>query len=166
MTSTSECTVNNKDSLEVKVSFPIYLIGFMSFISWIVFCIFGGIGLSAFPLDYFYDFCTRPKKRNMNEMIDLKGQILSNVQKVKVLAADLKQLESNGANKKFFLSHDKREYNDKLTKLRVATYILDKDHKMFKIQTELNDTHVFYFYLGLVIGFVGMIISLAWLVHM
>lgn len=138
----------------------------MSFISWIVFCIFGGIGLSAFPLDYFYDFFTRPKKRNMNEMIDLKGQILSNVQKVKVLAGDLKQLENSGANKKFFLSHDKREYNDKLTKLRAATYILDKDHKMFKIQTELNNTHVFYFYLGLVIGFVGTILSLAWLIHM
>ncbi len=138
----------------------------MSFISWIIFCVFGGIGLSAFPLDFFYDFCTRPKKRTLDEMVDMKAQIILNAQRVKGLSNDVKQLEQEGANKKFFMSGDKRIYNDKLLKLRAATYLLDKEYKMYKIQTGLNDELVCQYYLGIVIGVVGSIISLAWLLHM
>jgi len=37
--------------LKVDVSFIIYIIGFLSFISWFIFVLFGGIGLAAIPLD-------------------------------------------------------------------------------------------------------------------
>ena len=165
-TSSNKCTRDETQTLELEVSFPIYLIGFMSFISWILFCVFGGIGLSAVPLDFFYDFCTRPKKRNIDEMMDIKAQIILNAQKIKGLASDVKELESTGVQKKFFMSADKRVYSDKLTKLRAATYVLDKEYKMFKIQTGLNDELICQYYLGLVLGIFSAIISLLWFIHM
>ena len=138
----------------------------MSFISWFLFCVFGGIGIAAIPLDFFYDFCTRPKRRTMDQMIEAKQKIILNAQKLKLLAADLKESDSKGINTKFFFSSEKRIYNDKMTKLRAATYILNKEYHMYKIQTELNDKTIFFYYLGLLLGIITTLISLAWFIHM
>lgn len=138
----------------------------MSFISWILFCIFGGIGIPALPLDLFYDFCTRPKRRTLDEMMNLKEQIIVNTKRVKNLALDCKEMENKDFHKGFFLSKNKRVYNDSLTKLRAATYVLDKDYKMYKIQTELNNETVFHYWLGLVLGIIFLLISITWFIHM
>ena len=34
----------------------------MSFISWFLFSIYGGVGLAAIPMDCFYEFKNRPRK--------------------------------------------------------------------------------------------------------
>lgn len=138
----------------------------MSFISWFLFCVFGGIGIAAIPLDFFYDFCTRPKKRTLDQMVDAKQKIIMNAQKLKELAGDIKDSENKGINTKFFFSSEKRVFNDRMTKLRAATYILNKEYRMYKIQTELNDKTIFYYYIGLLIGIISALISLAWLIHM
>ena len=138
----------------------------MSFISWFLFCVFGGIGLAAIPLDYFYDFCTRPKRRTMDQMVLAKQKIILDAQKLKNFAADLKEKENRGDGTKYFFSSDKRVFNDLLTKLRAATYILNKEHQMYQIQSNLNEKGVLIYYLGLVIGIVTAIMSLAWFIHM
>lgn len=97
---TSSC-VKEETELEIVVSFVIYVIGFMSFISWILFCFFGGIGIPSMPFDLFYDFCTRPKKRTLEEMTDYKARIMTTTKKIKSLALDIKQMEVEGLNKKF-----------------------------------------------------------------
>lgn len=51
-------------SLELEVSFPIYVMAIMSFIGWIFFCTFGGCGLVALPIDLIVAFKNRPKMVN------------------------------------------------------------------------------------------------------
>ena len=46
----------NDTTLEVEVSFPIYVMALMSFIGWIFFCAFGGCGLVALPVDLIVAF--------------------------------------------------------------------------------------------------------------
>ena len=138
----------------------------MSFISWFLFCMFGGIGIPALPLDLFYDFFSRPKQRKLEEMVEIKKQIIINSQKVKHMALDLKDCENKDYHKRFFFSGEKREYNDKLVKLRAATYMLDKDYRMFKIQTELNEEMVCHYYFGFVLACLFSVISIAWFIHM
>ena len=75
-------------------------------------------------------------------------------------------METSGCHRKFFFSKDKREYNEKMTRLRASTYLLDKDYKMYKIQTELNDETICHYYLGLVLGIIFLILSIAWFIHM
>jgi LMBR1 domain-containing protein 1 len=161
----NEC-VKEDTKLHINVSFIIYVIGFMSFFSWIMFCVFGGIGIAALPLDLIYDFITRPKKRTFEEMQKIKEEIVKNATIVKNIANDAKELENRGCHKRFFMSSDKRAYNDKLTKLRAATYLLDKDYRMYKIQTELNEKLVFHYWLGLFLGIIFLIITIAWYLHM
>lgn len=95
---TNGCTNADQD-FKIDVSFPIYIIGFMSFISWFLFVLFGGIGLAALPLDLIYDFCTRPKKLSTSEMESQKKKIINESMRLKEIAAETKHLEEKGAKK-------------------------------------------------------------------
>ncbi len=44
-----------------EVTFPIFAMAFMSFIGYILFVVFGGVGLSALPMDMINEFYNRPK---------------------------------------------------------------------------------------------------------
>jgi LMBR1 domain-containing protein 1 len=82
------------------VSFPIYIIALMSFISWFLFVIFGGIGLAALPLDLIYDFCTRPKKLNSADIEKQKKRVVENSLVLRELANEIRSLEDRGAKTK------------------------------------------------------------------
>ena len=55
--------------LTIPVSFPIYIMAFMSFFGWWLFVLFGGIGLSALPLDLMKTFQFRPKYKDPKELM-------------------------------------------------------------------------------------------------
>ena len=48
-------------TLELEVSFPVYVMAIMSFVGWIFFCTFGGCGLVALPIDLIVAFRNRPR---------------------------------------------------------------------------------------------------------
>jgi LMBR1 domain-containing protein 1 len=54
-------------TVEYEVSFPIYCMAFLSFVGWFLFAIFGGVGLSALPIDLIRDFMYRPRMRSSAE---------------------------------------------------------------------------------------------------
>jgi LMBR1 domain-containing protein 1 len=89
------------EDLKIDVTFPIYIIGLMSFISWFLFVLFGGIGLAALPLDHFYDFCTRPKALKPSEVEKRKKKILEESSSLKVLGNEIKAMEDKGVKTKF-----------------------------------------------------------------
>lgn len=162
---TTDCLASDS-ILSVDVSFPIYVIGILSFVSWFLFVLFGGIGLPALPLDFIYDFCTRPKKISKNDVDRIKVTIASDAIKMKDLGKEVKLLEEGGALKKSFLSKEKREYNEKFRKLKAGVLMLDNQYEILQIQNDLNDSWVLQYYFGLVIGIVCLIISLTWFIHM
>lgn len=92
------CLVDRNSSLEIDVSFPIYLIGIMSFISWFLFIIFGGIGLTALPMDLIHTYTTRPKEMSKDNYDALRSSVITRANQMKVLAESLKQMESENPN--------------------------------------------------------------------
>jgi LMBR1 domain-containing protein 1 len=94
----SNCIIE-KTELPVDVSFPIYVIGMMSFISWFLFVLFGGVGMAALPLDFFYDFCTRPKKLSRNDMEIHKNKVAERAKLVKEFATEAKEMENRDVAK-------------------------------------------------------------------
>ena len=50
-------------TLEIEVGFPVYVMGILSFIGWIVLVFFGGLGLPALPMDLIMEFVNRPQIR-------------------------------------------------------------------------------------------------------
>jgi LMBR1 domain-containing protein 1 len=86
--------------LKIDVSFIIYVIGFLSFISWFIFVIFGGIGLAALPLDLIYDFCNRPRKLSPYQMQRKRKEMFTDINSLNELAKEVKAMEMKGAKAK------------------------------------------------------------------
>lgn len=59
------------------VSFPIYCMAIMSFVGWFLFVIFGGVGLSALPIDYLLEYFYRPKLRTAKEANQIRDKLKS-----------------------------------------------------------------------------------------
>ncbi len=59
----------------MDVSFVVYMIAFFTWIGWIFFILFGGLGLFAIPLDFIYAFTQRPKKRTQRELNQTKEEL-------------------------------------------------------------------------------------------
>jgi hypothetical protein len=145
---------------------PIFTIGLLSFISWFFFIIFGGVGLPALPLDLIYDFITRPKKISKIDLDGVKAKLASDADVMSDIAAEAKDLETNGVKAKSFLNRDKRKYNDLIKRLRAGCLVLDKQYLMIQLQEELNDSWVLQYYFGLFLGIIFIFISLTWVTHM
>lgn len=65
----------------------------MSFISWFLFVLYGGIGLAALPLDLIYDFATRPKKLTIAQMEAQKERIIKDTVALQELGSETRSFE-------------------------------------------------------------------------
>ena len=101
----------SEESVELNVNIIVYSMAILTFISWIVFALFGGIGLATVPLDFFVSFKSRPKILTSNDVKTRKRILYDEIVELRQLADDLKDLETTGAPKKFFLSAPRRKYN-------------------------------------------------------
>lgn len=137
----------------------------MSFISWFIFVIFGGIGLAAIPLDLFYDFHTRPKTLKPRALENLKQKIMDESQSLKELANEVAAMENQGAKKKNIFSKDRRIYNEKLNKLRAGVHVIDKQYQVIAIQDDIKKQTkwVVFLWLGLFLGIFCLLITLTWI---
>ena len=70
----------------------------MSFISWILFILFGGIGIPAIPLDFIYYFTSRPQTFTKEQMGEKRKQIDIDIEKLREVAKQLKELEVSKVN--------------------------------------------------------------------
>lgn len=69
--------------LTLGVTPVIYITAMITFLGWFFFCIFGGIGLAALPLDLFSDYANRPVRIDLEEYA--KQKMLLNERTVKLL---------------------------------------------------------------------------------
>jgi LMBR1 domain-containing protein 1 len=93
-----QCTTEKTD-MAINVSFPIYVIGFMSFISWFLFIFYGGIGLAALPLDFIYAFCNKPRKLTKIEMEKEKQTLCAEASELRRMGEEVKKVEPEAMKK-------------------------------------------------------------------
>lgn len=87
--------------LEIDVSFPIYVIGVISFLSWFLFVLFGGIGLSAIPMDLIRAFCGRPRRKyKRDEIENMRYKLVQESLKYKENLERFQSENSDGSAKK------------------------------------------------------------------
>ena len=140
----------------------------MSFISWLLFILFGGIGLAALPLDFFYDFCNRPKHLKGSEIKERKQILLENCEDLRLLCRDVKEMENKGYNKKVFFSSDRREYNRKLNELKAGVLLADKEFNFLDFANQINQKGscaLCFYYLLIPLGVICLIITGLWILQ-
>ena len=67
-TSTSNDCEESDIELEVPITFPIFTVALMSFVGWIFFVVYGGVGLAALPMDLINMWRTRPERLTYDEL--------------------------------------------------------------------------------------------------
>lgn len=164
--SKNNCSVKKNVKIEIDISFIIYLIAVMSFISWFIFAVFGGIGLAAIPLDFFYDFRTRPKHLKRIEIDQRRTDLLKNIEDLKQLGNEVKDMENRGDNKRFMLSKARRTYNKKNHEFKAGVMLAQDEYFILNIAEEMkkkgNCILICYFLL-IPFGILTSIITLLWI---
>ena len=160
-----EVIINN-ESVELNVNIIVYSMAVLTFISWIVFALFGGIGLASVPLDFFVSFKSRPKILTSESVKRRKKILYDEICELRQKGEELNEMETKGDNKKFFLSGARRKYN-RLKNEFVSRFSLAKKEFDMLSKNNLigeNCSAVFY-YLLIPLGVLSTILSLLWLIQ-
>lgn len=165
---TKICNISEDKFLEIQVSYIVYAIAILSFVSWIVFSFFGGIGLAAVPLDFFYDFCTRPKSMIGTNLKKRKKILFRELEELKLLGNELTEMEQRGANHRCFIFGERRRYDNKKHEY-VARYALAEEEFHIvnaSIESKLkNNCVVLCYYCLIPFGVISSIFTVLWLIQ-
>ena len=161
----ANCTTKEGTELEFTVDFKIYAIALLSFISYLLFMLFGGVGLFSFPLDLIYSFCTRPIKIKPGKLEEMKKEIVVTAADLKDLAMQLKKLEELGHHKKNMFSKDRRHYNDLLKQLKVGVSVVEDQYEIIDFQDKANKTSALGYLMSLIGGIFFLLITVIWIVQ-
>ena len=157
------CGKVNNIEIDIKVSFTVYIIALLSIISYILFMIFGGVGIFSFPLDLIYSFCTRPVKIKPAKLEEMKKEIVVTAADLKDLGMQLKKLEERGVHNKNMFNKEKRHYNELLKQLKVGVSVIDDQFQIINMQNLANQTSALGYLLQLIAGIFCFILSLLWI---
>ena len=159
------CDKKKNTEIEIKVSFAVYIIALLSIISYVLFMIFGGVGIFSFPLDLIYSFCTRPIKIKPAKLEEMKKEIVVTAADLKDLGMQLKKLEEKGDHKRNMFSKEKRHYNELLKELKVGVSVIDDQFQIINMQTLANQTSALGYLLQLIAGVFCFILSFLWIIQ-
>ena len=162
------CNVNKESTITISVSFIIYAIAILSFVSWFVFAFFGGIGLAAVPLDFFYSFFTRPRSMSGRNLKKRKEILLTELEELKILGNELTDLEERGANRKWFCSSDKRRYDNVKHEFTARYAVAEEEYHIVNASVESrvkNNLVVLCYYCLLPFGFLSSILTIIWIIQ-
>ncbi|MCQ2818090.1 MAG: LMBR1 domain-containing protein, partial [archaeon] len=152
----------------MDISYIIYLIAIITFISWILFAILGGIGLAAIPLDFFFDFCTRPKNMRSMEVRQRKEELIKNLEELQELGEKVSQCEIKGDHKRFALSKPRRSYNSKLKEFKQMYLEAEEEYQILNIAEEMKkdgNCVILLYYLLIPLGIVTACFTILWLIQ-
>lgn len=160
------------ETLLMPVSIATFLSGFMAFVGWFFFALFGGIGLAAVPLDLILAFVNRPKRMDPTEFADaqinIRNRTVELVDIGELLKIERDEKQSADSRQGFFsgMSKEAREERKGFLEFKKAVYLLETDVEEFLASSEnyQNYNPVLPF-LSLLMGFLCFIVSVAWVVH-
>eukprot|EP00455_Lapot_gusevi_P028580 TRINITY_DN3053_c0_g4_i4.p1 TRINITY_DN3053_c0_g4~~TRINITY_DN3053_c0_g4_i4.p1 ORF type:complete len:509 (+),score=180.66 TRINITY_DN3053_c0_g4_i4:155-1681(+) len=145
------------------ISFPVYLMAVVSFLGWFLFSTFVGIGFMALPVDLINEYLTRPTPMKGEEYHKKKKDIGDRAnQLLKIGQQLLQEMDDPGRAKS-----KKQKRVDRKTENRFeqAVYMLKKEQQVLFIAHRLKGGNPLWYYLQLVLGCIGVILSITWLIH-
>jgi LMBR1 domain-containing protein 1 len=146
--------VKTVQRLQIGVSIFVYTVGLIVGIGWFFFCIFGGVGLVALPVETMSDFMGRPKPMSLSAFNQEKERIAGRATRLMEVA---KQLEKKGVNK--------RSTRRKINTLRGEVMQLEKELERAVAGYNDRGTGPIKAVLMVMLACFGGIMSLLWIMH-
>jgi len=155
-----------------SASLGTFFAGLMAFIGWFFFAIFGGVGISALPLDLISGFTNRPRYMNPEESSEAKASLQKRVNEMVDLGEQIKRdREDNGrvgggVEGVFNSLKDSRGDRKTMREFKAAVFLLEKDVTDFTAITSASEKYnPLLPWFSLFAGVISSIISLAWICH-
>lgn len=156
-------TTQNKP---ITIGFSTYLIGLMGFVGWWFFVLFGGIGLTALPLDLILAFVDRPTPIDLSLYGDRKRFLGEKARALKLIGESLKRQESDLEGGSAWKHRKLRMLlRTDMNKYRQAVFVMENEYKCLNISLNERGENPFYSYLKLIIGIICCILTVSWIVH-
>lgn len=157
---------NNEATFSVQPSLPSYIIALMALLGWALFVFYGGIGLSALPVDAIRSFFTRPRKAiTRTEYVNGAKHIAQRSKELKERAKSLRENErSNGKTRK--TRREAKALEKELVQIEEDDRVLREAYPQGEDPNALWIATVVGYYLQLAVGFLGASTSLLWLIHL
>lgn len=160
------CGNGQESTLHITVSFDIYLIACLCFLGWFFFVLFGGIGLSAVPLDLILGFVNRPRAID-EHTYQMRRKLIGAASKKMLsrsedlVAADGDLSTQSGMRIGYRRRQVKAEYN----KFKRDVMLLEEQHEKVKIGKFQRGENLAVAISKLVVGIICAILSVTWVLH-
>ncbi|CAM8925798.1 unnamed protein product [Rhodiola kirilowii] len=166
----SECAAYNASAASEKTwtmraTFPEYVVALATIVGSVLFSIFGGVGIASLPLGLIFSFIRRPKAViTRSQYIKEATELGKKAKELKKAADALHQEERSGAKG--------RKWRKNVKAVEKELLLLEDDVKALEEmypQGEKAETAWALTVLGylakLVLGVIGLIVSVAWIAH-
>eukprot|EP00929_Paragymnodinium_shiwhaense_P049276 TRINITY_DN24867_c0_g1_i1.p1 TRINITY_DN24867_c0_g1~~TRINITY_DN24867_c0_g1_i1.p1 ORF type:complete len:446 (-),score=123.34 TRINITY_DN24867_c0_g1_i1:228-1565(-) len=160
------CGHGEKKHLEIKVGFDIYLIACLCFIGWFFFVTFGGIGLSAVPLDLILSFVDRPQAIDERTYQQRRRMLAQATRTLLGQAELLQQRDSELFGETGWRARRKKgalkaDYN----RFKRDSMMLEAQHEKLMICKFERGEYLAISIAKLILGILCAILSLSWVFH-
>jgi len=165
-----------KDDLVLRVSIGTYYAGLMAWLGWFLFAIFGGVGLSAVPLDLILAYKNRPRHLDAVEYSEMQMSLRERTNELvdigELIKIEREQKAQAGLVSRFggwSLDSEQRkaakEEKQAILGFKQAVYLLEEDVEMFLAMTNSEKSNPLVPYISLLLGCCAIIISIFWFIH-
>jgi len=165
MDSCDNCTQTLNQTVTYRVSFILYLISMLTFFGTFLLIVFGGIGLSALPMDLVNAWRKRPKPISVQAFATKRNEI---GRRAAILLESAKKLQSrlNASGGRPRGRKDSGAFN----KLRAQVYLLEESLKKLERARKMGTgviaiISIVWDWIQLLLGLIGIGLSLLWLIH-
>ncbi|KAJ1507192.1 hypothetical protein HMI54_015788 [Coelomomyces lativittatus] len=150
----------------IHVSPLISTVAYATLVGWFLFAVFCGVGLVALPFDLLMEFKNRPKPIKA-DVYQQRKKIIGEQATLLLQAANDMQEEQKAlgkvARKKF--NRKARSFRQKENEFKRDVLLLEAQYQLLEESHKSANGKALYYILMAFIGFIGIFLSLAWILH-
>eukprot|EP01006_Ploeotia_vitrea_P022926 TRINITY_DN55354_c0_g1_i2.p1 TRINITY_DN55354_c0_g1~~TRINITY_DN55354_c0_g1_i2.p1 ORF type:complete len:395 (-),score=166.08 TRINITY_DN55354_c0_g1_i2:455-1639(-) len=147
---------------ELPVTFPVYVIAFLSWLGWWFFSTFVGVGLVSLPLDLINEWRTRPEPMTTQEYYTQRNQLGKRAKRLMEIGKQIEKEQSEPGSRSRKV---RRAEARVLTRFEQAYYFLKRDFDLLEVSHKLKGGNPLWYFMKLVLGVMGGILSITWVIH-
>lgn len=165
-----------EDTITLQVDVATFYAGLMAWLGWFLFAIFGGIGMVALPMDFWFTFKARTRILGAVELAEAKlelqercNAIVEIGEQLKVEREDKQKIGGLKTNMWSLNSVDRKEARQEAKTMRefqTAVYQLESDLENFEACSDAREQYnPIVPYAAFLLAIVSFLISIFWLIH-
>jgi LMBR1 domain-containing protein 1 len=142
--------------LDWPVSIFVYVIALMALFGWLLFVMYGGVGLVSLPIDIFTNIKNRPKPITLSSFNAGKESLAV---RAKNMLDTAKKLQNEIRTK------NKSVTRTKINELHASSMEIEKEMENLRISYEEKGGSIIWYGFMIFIGFVSIILAILWIIH-